>query len=74
MSFEFHDARTTTRTLEAGVQLDAYVFPAEILAFVDAVVHFTLCCATLGVHNGPPRVWETWRDELSFPTFVLLLS
>ena len=26
MSFEFHDARTTTRTLEAGIQLDAYVF------------------------------------------------
>ena len=42
MSFEFHDSRTTTRTLEAGVQLDAYVFPAEILAFVDASrVHFT---------------------------------
>lgn len=32
MAFEFHDARTTTRTLEAVVHADVYVQPVEILA------------------------------------------
>jgi hypothetical protein len=32
MAFEFHDSRSTTRTLEAVVRVDAYVKPVEILA------------------------------------------
>ena len=50
LGFEFHDARNTTRTLEAGVQLDVYAMPVEILAaaFVPARwahLTFTLCYA-----------------------------
>jgi hypothetical protein len=32
MSFEFNDQRTTTRTLDVGLHLDAYLNPVEILA------------------------------------------
>ncbi len=32
MAFEFHDSRTTTRTLDAAVRVDAYLKPVEILA------------------------------------------
>lgn len=32
MAFEFHDSRTTTRTLEAAVHVDAYMRPVEIMA------------------------------------------
>jgi len=32
MAFEFHDSRTTTRTLDALVRVDAYLRPVEILA------------------------------------------
>jgi len=32
MSFEFNDSRTTTRTLEVGLHLDAYLQPVEIVA------------------------------------------
>ena len=48
MSFEFHDSRTTTRTLEAGVQLDAYVFPRRDLgarvSFAPVGCSSRLCC------------------------------
>ena len=32
MAFEFHDSRTSTRTLEAAVNVDLYLRPAEIMA------------------------------------------
>lgn len=32
MSFEFHDTRSSTRTLDAGLHLDAYIQPVEIVA------------------------------------------
>ena len=32
MSFEFHDERESTRSIDLGIQLDGYVWPVEILA------------------------------------------
>ena len=46
MSFEFHDERSKTRTLEVSLRLDAYLKKAEIMAeeFVEARrFHFTFC-------------------------------
>ena len=46
MSFEFHDERSKTRTLEVGLRLDAYLKRAEIMAeefVMPRRLHFTFC-------------------------------
>ena len=46
MSFEFHDERSKTRTLEVGLRLDAYFKRAEIMAeefVMPRRLHFTFC-------------------------------
>lgn len=66
MSFEFHDSRVSTRALDVGFNLDAYLQPVEILAeeFVDPRrFHFTFLLRYSWGAQWSGKGLDAFRDQ-----------